>query len=168
MSALAMNIAGVSSCRARGRGRPAKEHDNSRVQAALVPWFISASSGFEDQSVEHVYQPMFRGSPWLDDILTGVSRMQSEGQNSTRPLNRDLILRVLLRCETISSASVAVVIGRDHQRAQTDRYTAAARVASKGVAAELDRRPEWAPQFTKVEHVCQPSEPFPPLRPHCF
>lgn len=127
----------------RGRGRPPKTHDNSRVRAALEPWFIHAGSGIADPGEGDERPASLTGMSWLDDIITGVSRMQTEGQKSTRPLDRGLILRILLRCPTIDASSVAAVTGRDYERAQADRYTAAARVASKGVAAELDRRPKW-------------------------
>lgn len=127
----------------RGRGRPPKTHDNRRVQAALVPWYIHGGSVVDDPGDGDEHPASLTGMSWLDDIITGVSRMQTEGQKSTRPLDRRLILRILLRCPTIGSASVWAVAGRDYEKAQTDRYTAAARVASKGVAMELDRRPEW-------------------------
>lgn len=127
----------------RGRGRPPKTHDNSRVQAALVPWFIYGGDVVEDHGDGDEHPAPLTGAPWLDDIITGVSRMQTKGQKSTRPLDRGLILRILLRCPTIDATSVWAVTGRNYERSQTDRYTAAAWVASKGIAAELDRRPEW-------------------------
>lgn len=134
----------------QGRGRPPKTHDNRRVQAALVPWFIHAGSGSVDHGDGGERPESFTGMSWLDDIIAGVSHMQSEGQKSTRPLDRSLILRILLRCPTIDATSVSAVTGRDYGRAQTDRYTAAARVASKGVAAELDRRPGVVERLTAV------------------
>lgn len=133
-------------CHTRGRGRPPKTHDNSRVQAALVPWFLYAGSRVEELGGGEERPPSLTGMSWLDDILSGASRMQTEGQKSTRPLDRGVILRALLRCKTIDPTSIAKAIGRDHGRAQTDRYTAAARVASKGVAAAMDRRPAWVKQ----------------------
>ncbi|MDZ4290987.1 MAG: hypothetical protein U1C47_03590 [Hydrogenophaga sp.] len=146
MNADAAQCTGAGGCLTRGRGRPPKTHDNSRVQAALTPWFIYAGSGVEDHGTGDDRPQSLTGMSWLDDILTGASRMQTEGQKSTRPLDRGVILRALLRCKTIDPTSVAEAIGRGHGRAQTDRYTAAARVASKGVAAAMDRRPAWVQQ----------------------
>lgn len=136
-----MSVQAEAATPKRGRGRPPKTHDNRRVQAALIPWLTFGGGGCVDRPA------VFTGMAWLDDILTGASQLQSEGQRSTRPLDRRLILRILLRCPIIDTASVSVVTGRDYERAQIDRYTAAARVASKGVAAQLERRPEWAAQM---------------------
>ena len=136
-----MNAQAQTTTPKRGRGRPPKTHDNRRVQASLVPWFIYGGSVDDDHGEGCERPESFTGMSWLDDIIAGVSRMQTEGQKSTRPLDRSLILRILLRCPTIDATSVSAVTGRGYGRAQTDRYTAAAWVASKGVATELDRRP---------------------------
>ena len=123
----------------RSRGRPARTYDNRRVRAVLVAWHTAASCGADEVDD----QPPLDDVSWLDDILTGVSRLQTEGQKSTRPLDRGLILRVLLRCEVINCGSVAQAIARDYGRSQVDRYAAAARVASTAIERELQRRPAW-------------------------
>lgn len=121
----------------RGGGRPTLIHDNAHVREVLVAW---CGYGDPDEVTDG------GGTGWVGDILTGVSWLQSKGQNSTRPLDKTLILRVLLHCDSITSEAVGRTIGRDHCRSQADRYTAAARVASKAIEAELDRRPEWVRQ----------------------
>lgn len=120
----------------RGRGRPPKIHDNSRVQAVLMSWSIAGS----------ISRPA-----WLNDIITGAACLGTgDAKNrSQRPLCAALIFNVLRNCPVIYAASVASVIGHHYSRSQTDRYTAAARVASKGITAELCRRPEWVAQVAE-------------------
>ena len=126
-----------------GGGRPPLIHDNTRVRAVLTAW---CGYSAPEEVADDEEGTDGSGSRWMDDILMGVSWLQSKGQNSTRPLNKTLILRVLLHCDSITSEEVGRTIGRDHCRSQADRYTAAARVASKAIEAELDRRPEWVRQ----------------------
>ena len=121
------------------KGRPAKSHDNARVREVLSAWSVCEGSVAEDVADGC-------GDRWLSDILTGVSWLQTHGQQSTRPLNSSLILRVLVHCDSITSEAVGRCIGRGLKRAQVDRYTAATRVASKAIEAELDRRPQWVRQ----------------------
>ena len=115
----------------RGRGRPALVHDNSRVQA-FVGYFDNAHDLTETM-------------PRLDDVITGITYLQTEGQASTRPLSKQMLFRALQRCQTIDTLSVAVALGREYSRAAIARYTAIARVASKAIERLLDTHPTWEP-----------------------
>lgn len=113
----------------RPRGRPAIVCDNQRV-AAFLSHYPTAFDLGQDR-------------PALDDVLTGATMLQTEGQGSTRPLSRIKLFAVLQHCPTISSKAVADIMGGECSRSQADRYTAAARVASKAIASHLDRHPAW-------------------------
>lgn len=114
----------------RGRGRPSIKHDNRRVSA-----FLQAFESTTD----------IRDSlPTLDDVLTGVVHLQTEGQNSTRPLSKGALLHVLQHCGTISTESVKATLGLNYSLSQAKRYTLAARVASKVIEHNLNQRPSWA------------------------
>ena len=111
------------------RGRPAIEHDNSRAQA-----FLSCFHSTDDIR-EHL--------PALDDVQTGITHLQPEGQDSTRPLRRGLLLLVLQHCQTISTATVQAALGPAYSLSQIKRYALAARVASKVIVHNLNRHPSW-------------------------
>lgn len=113
----------------RQRGRPAISHDNARVRA-FVCNFDSLSA-------------LTEALPRLDDVLTGITCLQSVGQASTRPLSKRMLFAALQRCETIDTLGVAVALGRDYKRAAIARYTAVARVASKAIDRLLDMHPAW-------------------------
>ena len=81
--------------------------------------------------------------PRLDDAITGITHLQSEGQASTRPLSKPMLFRALKRCKTIDTASVAVALGREYSLATVKRYTAVARVASKAIDRLLDMHTSW-------------------------
>jgi hypothetical protein len=126
----------------RKRGRPAASLDNRAVRQFLV----NIPSEWEAHTPGAVVcDPWALKGPQrrqLEDVLTGAVYLQSEGQASTRPLARPLLLRVLQRCDTITSKGVSEAIGRDYSRATFDRYMAVARVASKAIAALLERHAE--------------------------
>lgn len=113
-----------------GRGRPPMEHDNSRVRA-----FLRAFESTTD---------IRENLPSLDDVLTGITYLQPEGQDSTRPLSKGSLLHVLQHCKTISTESVKAAIGPAYSLSQVKRYALAARVASKVIAHNLNQRPAWA------------------------
>jgi hypothetical protein len=81
--------------------------------------------------------------PSLDDVLTGIVRLQTEGQDSTRPLSRGTLLHVLQHCKTISTETVRAAMGPTYSITQVKRYALAARVASKVIAHNLNMRPNW-------------------------
>lgn len=111
----------------RGRGRPALVHDNRRVRD-FMSVYCTPGEAVED-------------FPWLGHVLTGTVYLQTEGQASTRPLSKWSLFLALQLCDAISTEDVAVAIGQDYSRATIARYTATARVASKAIERELDRRP---------------------------
>ena len=140
-------------------GRPPKTHDNIRVRAFLIAWSGCGDSVPEDRTddcgdSEAADRADDRGSRWLGDILTGVSWLQSEKQNPTRPLNRSLMLRALMRCDGISASAVKRCIGRGHKKAQVYRYRAATEVASRAIEVELDRRHHWVQQVLDDAAYC--------------
>jgi hypothetical protein len=113
----------------RGRGRPPKDHDNRRV-AAFMSHYPTAFDLGQDR-------------PALDDVLTGATLLQTEGQGSTRPLSRLKLFMVLQHCPTISTGAVSGIFGGECSPATAVRYAAIARVASKAIASHLDRHPAW-------------------------
>lgn len=114
----------------RRRGRPAIEHDNRRVRLFLRAF--DSNSDIRDNL------------PTLDDVLTGIVRLQTEGQGSTRPLSRGTLLHVLQHCKTISTETVQAAMGPAYSITQVKRYALAARVASKVIDHNLNMRPSWA------------------------
>jgi hypothetical protein len=122
-------ITATGGATAARRGRPTIVHDNRRVRA-FIRRFDSAFDLAEEL-------------PTVDDALTGITHLQTEGQGSTRPLSKRILFRALRECEGISSQSVAAALGRDFSRASVGRYTAIARVASKAIERILDLRPDW-------------------------
>jgi hypothetical protein len=112
------------------RGRPAIVHDNRRVQA-----FVQRFAGAFCDLAEEL--------PALNDVLTGITHLQTEGQDSSRPLSKHMLLRVLHGCDSISTEAVAVALVREYSKAAVARYTAHARTASKAIEALLDRHSDW-------------------------
>lgn len=103
--------------------RPPTTHPNGSVTVFLAGYF-SAAEACEELS-------------WLDDILAGVVWLKTDGDSGTRPLSLKVLFCVLQRCEVISTSGVgAVLAGRARPRT-VERYAAAARVASKAIAARL-------------------------------
>lgn len=112
------------------RGRPAILHDNRRVQA-FVQRFAGAFCELDEEF------------PGLQDVLVGNTYLQTEGQDSQRPLSRHKLLQVLHGCATISTEAAAVALRRTYSRSTVARYTAHARTASKTIERLLDLHPEW-------------------------
>lgn len=117
----------------RGRGRPPRVQDNSRVAAFL----IAAAACYPAVPASN----SCRGP--LCDVLTGAQWLQSEGQASTRSLSRVRLLRVLSGCPAISPQAVRQALGGVASRSTVDRYAASARVASRAILGLLERHPEW-------------------------
>lgn len=111
------------------RGRPAIVHDNVRVRA-----FLCRFASLIDLTEE---------VPELDDVLTGIAHLQTEGQCSSRPLSKRMLFRALQACDVISTDAIAGALGRDYSRATLGRYTAHARAASKAIERLLRLRPDW-------------------------
>jgi hypothetical protein len=129
------------------RGRPTIAHDNRRVKA-LTLCFDTGTD-------------LCEALPQLDDVLTGITYLQSEGQASTRPLSKRLLLRVLQRSDTISTQCVSVALGRDYSAAAIARYTAVARAASKAIDRLLDQYPSWeATAFQLKERRGELDKPY--------
>lgn len=120
------------------RGRPAIVHDNRRVRAFLQESICDPEPEhpFDRSDDEHDDAPR-----WVSDVLIGNTHLQTEGQKSTRPLSRHLLVRVLTRCDDLSAESVAEALRRDYSRAAIQRYTAHARAASKALDRLIDVRP---------------------------
>lgn len=121
------------------RGRPAISHDNRRVRAFLRRF--ASDSRFD--SVEDVRGDELPG--WVSDALVGVAHLQTEGQKSTRPLSRRMLLLLLSRCDKLTTEDVAAALLRDYSRTAIHRYTAHARTASKAIEGLLQGRDENFP-----------------------
>lgn len=119
------------------RGRPAIVHDNRRVREFLVQAIVDPEPAhpFDRSEDDHDEAPR-----WVRDILIGNTHLQSEGQKSTRPLSRHLLVRVLTACHDITTETVAEALRRDYSPAAVSRYTAHARAASKAIEWQLDVR----------------------------
>jgi hypothetical protein len=121
----------------RRTGRPAVVHDNRQVRAFL----LQAVSDPEPAHPFHRSDAQDDDAPrWVKDILVGNTHLQTEGQKSTRPLSRHLLVRVLTRCDELSTESVAAALCRDYSPAAVARYTAHARAASKTIERQMDAR----------------------------
>jgi hypothetical protein len=104
-----------------------KTHDNREVSQFLADYW-SASDLAENL-------------PQADDVLSGVLALKTEGDTATRSLSRFTLFTVLQSCETIDVASIEeVTLGR-YGASTLCRYAAAARVASKALAAIIRRLP---------------------------
>lgn len=121
----------------RGRGRPPIVVDNRRVAAFMRTQVLGA----EPDPYADAEQDGPAG--WIGDVLIGVAHLQTPGQQSTEPLSRHLLERVLLRCDYLSAGHVEAAIGRGYARGTVGRYFAAARAASKAIARALDQRGEF-------------------------
>jgi hypothetical protein len=98
---------------------------------------------------------------WLDDVLTGPTHLRTEGpskNDSTRPLSKWMLFRVIRQCQTIDTQSVAVALGRKYSRAAIARYTAIARVASKAIESRLDHNPLWESTATQIRERSEESD----------
>ncbi len=120
----------TTASQAARRGRPTIVHDNRRVQA-----FVRRFGAVFCELAEEL--------PQLDDVLTGIAHLQTEGQDSSRPLSKHMLMRVLHGCETITTEATAMALRRNYSRAAVARYTAHARTASKAIERILDLHPEW-------------------------
>lgn len=138
------------------RGRPAIAHDNRRVRAYL--------SGFATLS------EVTEMHPSMDDVFVGVSRLQTEGQRSTRPLSRRTLFHILSVCDTITTATVAEAMGSAPDDRHARRYAGHARVASQAIARLLEQRPwleaalnVWSPAGARqsiLEAQAELDEPY--------
>lgn len=131
----------------RGRGRPAKSHDNRRVAEFIEATFIA------DPPAE--LSPYAGSPPWarpLESILTGVAWLQSEGQASTRCLSVHR-LRCVLLCPAINVPAVAEALGEHTGQSTAERYTLHARVASKAIASLLDQNPHWEAEAQAILQI---------------
>jgi hypothetical protein len=105
--------------------RPPTTHPNAEVADYLADYF-SASEACADL-------------PWLDDILTGVLALRTDGDSRTRSLSRKVLFLVLQRCQVISTKHVGTALGGRYQPRTVERYASLARVASLATAARLPR-----------------------------
>lgn len=107
------------------RGRPAILFDNRRVQT-----FMSSFDSYLDLIEAH---------PLLEDVFTGASRLQTEGEDHDRPLRRARLFYGLQANEVLTSASFSGL----YSRSASARYFAAARVISRQTSRLLDQHPAW-------------------------
>lgn len=104
-----------------------KTHDNLAVSRFLADYW-SASD-------------LIESVPQADDILAGVLGLKTAGDTATRSLSRSTLFVVLQNCETIDVRSIdEVTLGRYGERT-LQAYAALARVASKALAALIQRLP---------------------------
>lgn len=118
----------------RGRGRPPKTHDNSRVQTYL------RECGLQDWGKHFAALP--HQLPWLADLFRAAECAQTQGQNSNGPLNGRLIFGILLACSVVGAATIAEALPREYSPAQLGRYALASEFVSQQIARHLDQRPE--------------------------
>lgn len=123
----------------RRRGRPTINLDNRRVRA-----FIS----------EHLsLSKLMEAYPVLDDVFSGAVRLQTDGEQHDRPLQRRRLFHVLRSCEVIETAAVAEVLATGFEpvrgRSTIARYFGAARVTANAISRLLDLNPEW--EVTSLE-----------------
>lgn len=111
------------------RGRPPKSLENSQVQNLLQSFWSMRDA--------------FGKFPELDDIITGVTRLQTAGQGSTRPMPRHKLYQILSVCHVITSERIASLLPCSYHHSTVARYTLAARVASAAIQREIERRPSW-------------------------
>lgn len=104
-----------------------KKHDN-RAVAQFLSDYWSASDLTENL-------------PQADDVFSGVLALKTEGDTATRSLSRTTLFTVLQACETIDVQAInEATLGRYSERT-LQAYAAAARVASKALAALIRRLP---------------------------
>jgi len=140
----------------KAKGRPTTVHCNRRVRA-----YLSEFTTLRELTEMH---------PSMDDIFVGVSRLQTEGQRSTRPLSTSKLFHILSTCEQISTATVAEAMASTPDDRSVQRYTGHARVASKAIERLLDQRPwleaainVWRPaggRQTILEAQAELDEPY--------
>lgn len=110
----------------RGRGRPPKVHDNSRVKD-----FLSDYPEVAD---------LLTANPGLADVFAGIGAARSEGDTAKRPLPASRLFGLLARCDIITTGAVAEALAWAKLSAATiKRYTLAARTLSQFIGWEIDR-----------------------------
>ena len=103
------------------RGRPAKMQDNHAVREF-------ASNFWNATDMTSVY-------PATDDILAGVLGLRTEGDSATRSLSRTSLFHILSNLGSISVREVQALLRSSYSERTVQKYTEAARVASKALAA---------------------------------
>jgi hypothetical protein len=87
--------------------------------------------------------------PWLDDILSGVLALRTEGDTGTRSLSRKVLFRILRRFDAITTRSLTVDLAGRYSGRTVERYAATARVASHAIAAHIAGTERKRPQTLK-------------------
>lgn len=136
------------------RGRPAVTFDNTRVRAFLSSFDYLFGLKGRRYGAGDVHLS-------IGDIFVGVSRLQTDGQASSKPLSTGRLFHILSHCDRISTAAVTEVAPELGER-QVRRYAGHARVASKAIARLLAQRP-WmesavsflAPRGTKRQTLAE-------------
>jgi len=103
------------------RGRPVKVQDNRTVHAF-------ASNFWNATDMTQVY-------PGTDDILSGVLALKTDGDSATRSLSRTCLFHILSNLDSISVREVQALLRSNYSERTVQKYTEAARVASKGLAS---------------------------------
>lgn len=101
-----------------------KTHNNTRVRAFLAG-YVSMQELCED------YPP-------IDDIISGILELKTEGVTSTRTLSRQVLFHILQQCRTIDLSSVKGTTRVPYAYTTLAAYAALARVASKAVERFTD------------------------------
>lgn len=122
----------------RGRGRPALTLDNKRVAEFLRSF--REEGGEVEESVWIASYPSA-----VQDILCGAAALRTDISKLNRfTLRPKRLLLLLESCDTIcTEATQAAVSHLAYSLSHAKRLTAAMRVASKAIAAWLDRNPAW-------------------------
>jgi hypothetical protein len=103
------------------RGRPAKMQDNRAVREF-------ASNFWNATDMTSLY-------PGTDHILSGVLALKTDGDSATRSLSRTSLFHILSNVDSISVREVQALLRSSYSERTVQKYTEAARVASKALAA---------------------------------
>jgi hypothetical protein len=114
-----------------------KRHDSGQVYGFLSGYFSA--------------HEMCQDYPAIDDILSGVLELQSEGSTSTRSLSRQVLFHILQTCPLIDVESVNEATHRRYSYRSLAAYAATARTASKAIQGFLAKLPPFALRLSVVE-----------------
>ena len=114
-----------------------KRHDNGQVQG-----FLSGYLSAHEVCLDY---------PAVDDILSGVLELQTEGSTSTRSLSRQVLFHILQSCPLIDVESIKLATHGRYSYRSIAGYAATARTASKAIQGFLAKLPPFALRLTVVE-----------------
>ena len=114
-----------------------KRHDNRQVHEFVGGYFKA-------------YE-VCRDYPAIDDILSGILELQTEGSTSTRSLSRQVLFHILQSCPFIDVESIRQATHGRYSYRSLAGYAATARTASKAIQGFLAKLPPFALRLTVVE-----------------